>query len=335
MTLAFRPFPALDGEPHVMADGPPSPGCRLVLSHWPNSTTPWPLKRDLSAQIAFAYFDDPSFHVGDDVLWVSNDHLDVDGFVSVYVLTHPEEAQARRDLLVEVAAAGDFAARCSDRAANVAFAIGSLRGAPQPADDYERLLPQFTELVDDIDARPGLWRDERATLEHAERALDTGQVRIEEIPDSELAIVWLPESWPGGGVQRGVLQRDTPVHPLAVHRRTDRWQIAYVDPARRDYRLIYRFESWVQLMSKTAGRSDLRPVASALNELDPAEGDWIAGSRKTFLAWLRRRDDRPSGLTPEQFVTTVVDGLVGAPITWSPYDPEDVAGPPTRRGPGY
>jgi hypothetical protein len=348
--LLFRPFPEVRGEPHVMADGPASPGCRLVLSHWPQSTTPWPLKADLSSEIAFAYLDDPTFHVDDDVRWVTNDHLDVDGFVSVYVLSHPEEAQERRDLLIEVAAAGDFAARCSDRAANIAFAIGSMRdltvstlprstfiGSADEvaAHHYAALLPQFTALVDDIDSHAGLWRDERSALEHAERALDAGEIRIEEVPDSELAIVWLPPAWPGGGVQRGVLQRDTPVHPLAVHRRTDRWQVAYVDAARRDYRLVYRFESWVQLLSKPAGRADLRPVAKELQAIDPAGGDWIAGGRKTFLAWLKRRDGGPSGLTADQFVSTVVDGLVGAPITWTPYDPKDVDGPPTRRGPGY
>jgi hypothetical protein len=350
MTLRFRPVHDLHGEAHVVADGPPSPGCRLVLSHWPNSTTPWPLKRDLSTEIAFAYLDDPAFHVGDDVRWVTNDHLDVDGFVAVYVLCHPDEAQARRDLLVEVAAAGDFADRCSDRAANIAFAIGALRDPATStlppssfvgsddavaAQHYEALLPRFAELVDGIDDAAALWRAERETLEAAERALDAGDVRIEEVPGSELAIVWLPPSWPGGGVQRGVLQRGTPVHPLAVHRRTDRWQVAYVDPSRRDYRLVYRFESWVQLQSRRAGRADLRPVATALTGLDPAEGEWIAGGRKTFLAWLRRRDDGPSGLEPDAFVTAVTDGLIGAPITWEPYDPPDVAGPGDRRGPGY
>ena len=40
---------------------------------------------------------------------VSNNHFDQDGLVGVFALSFPEEAEARRDLLVEVARAGDFA----------------------------------------------------------------------------------------------------------------------------------------------------------------------------------------------------------------------------------
>ena len=346
--MDFKPWSACRGQPHVLADGTATDGTVLVLSHWPNSGTPWPLKADLSAQIAFAYLDDRSAHV--DVPWVTNDHLDVDGFVSVFALAHPEQALDRRELLVEVAAAGDFACRCSDRAANVAFAIGAQRdpvastlprssflGTPADvaAAHYELLLPQFVDLVDAIDDLADLWGAERATLDEAERAFDEGSIRIDDVPEADLAIVWIPDDWPGGGVQRGVLQRDTPVHPMAVHRRTDRWRVAYIDRVRRDYRLIYRFESWVQLISATAGRADLRPAARALTAADPEPGDWIAGGRKTFLAWLKRRSG-PSGLTAEEFVDIVVASLRDEPITWSPYDPrEGEPAVPRRRSAGY
>lgn len=307
-----------------MADGPAIDGSALVLSHWPNSGTPWSLKRDLSAEIAFAYLDDESAHVDPAaVTAVTNDHLDVDGFVSVFVLTHPDAAQERRELLTQVAAAGDFACRASDTAANIAFAIGGARavaGKASVADQYRGLLDAFVDIADSPREHEALWREERDTVDAHQRALDAGDIRIEEPRGTNLAIVWLPEGWPGGGTQRGVLQRDTPVHPMAVHRRTERWQIAYVDPYRRDYRLVYRFESWVQLMSRTAGRVDLRPAAAALTRAEPNGGEWIANGRKTFIAWLRRRDSGPSDLGPEQFVTTVIDTLANAPITWTPYD---------------
>jgi len=332
--MEYRPVGELQGEPHVVADGEPSAGSALVLSHWPNSGTPWPLKADLSAEIAFAYLDDPSTHV--DAPWVTNDHLDVDGFVSVFVLSHPEAALARRDLLVEVAAAGDFAARCSDRAADIAFAIGAQRdpatstlprssfagrSADVVAAHYRALLPMMVDLADDPARFEPLWRDERSTLDEADRAFDQGRLRLEDLPEADLAVVWLPPDWPGGGIQRGVLQRGTPVHPMAVHRRTDRWRIAYVDPHRRDYRLVSRFESWVQLTSRRAGRADLRPLASSLNAADPAGGDWIVNGRRTFIVWLRRRSGGPSGLAADRFVELVRDHLVDAPLVWDPYDP--------------
>jgi peptidylprolyl isomerase len=340
--MEFRPWAECRGRPHVLADGTPTDGTVLVLSHWPHSGTPWPLKADLSTEIAFRYLDAPEHHV--DVPWVTNDHLDVDGFVAVHALARPEEALARRELLVEVAAAGDFADRCSDRAADIAFAIGAQRDpaastlprrsfAGSPAEvaaaHYELLLDGFADLADRIGDFEHLWGPERRTLDEAERALDAGAVRIEDVPEADLAVVWLPDGWPGGGVQRGVLQRDTPVHPMAIHRRTPRWRVAYVDRARRDYRLVSRFESWVQLTSAKAGRADLRPLASDLTALDPSPGDWIANGRKTFLAWLRRRDGSPSGLDAEAFVARCVEHLRSAPISWSPYDPE---GPPPAAG---
>jgi len=330
-----------------MADGPGMPGSSIVLSHWPDSGTPWPLKADLSAEIAFAYLEQPEHHV--DAEWVTNGHLDVDGFVSVFVLTRPDYAQAHREDLVGVAAAGDFADRCTDRQANACFALGALRDPKVStlssasfvgsevniaANHYQLLLPLMPTLIDDPERFEPLWREERATVDAAEAAFASGDLRIEDVPDAELAVVYLPADWPGGGVQRGVLQRDTPVHPLVVHRRTNRWRVAYVDPARRDYRLIYRFESWVQHISRGAGRADLRPIARKLTAADPAGGEWIAGGRKTFLAWLHRRDYGPSGLEPEQFVSIVTDGLRGAPITWTPYDPPD-GEPRRRRSGGY
>ena len=345
--MEFRPASALRGWPHVVADGPPAPGCVLVLSHWPNSGTPWPLKADLSTEIVFAYLDAPSFHV--DVPWATNDHLDVDGFVAVFALTQPDAARQRREVLVDVAAAGDFATCSSQRAANIAFAIGALRdptastfpkhsfvGHPAvvAAAHYQLLLPGFADLVDNIDAYEALWRDERETLDAAERAIDSGRIRIEEHADADLAVVWLPSDWRGGGVQRGVLQRDTPVHPMAIHRRTDCWRVAYVDPTRRDYRLVYRFESWVQLTSRRAGRADLRPIATELTQADPA-GEWIANGRKTFIAWLHRRANDASGVAPDEFVSIVANGLRDAPLSWSPYDPEPGAAPSVRRGPRY
>jgi hypothetical protein len=341
--VEFRRASEVAEEPHVMADGPPLPGSKLVLSHWPDSGTPWPLKADLSAEIAFNYLDAPEWHV--DVPWVTNDHLDVDGFVTVFALCHPAAALERRTTLIEVAAAGDFACRCSNRAANVAFAIGAMRdpavsalpvesfrgsASDVAAAHYELLLPRFVDLVDRIDDHEELWRDERETLDRADRAFDSGELRIDDVPTADLAIVWIPHGW-DPGTQRGVLQRHTPVHPMAVHRRTDRWRVAYVNPTDHMFRLGYRFESWVQLTTARAGRADLRPLATALTAADPAPGDWIANGRKTFLAWLRRRDDGPSGLDADSFLQIVTNVLSATEISWRPYDPRTATRTPPER----
>ena len=340
---------AIAASPHVVVDGEAVSPLSTVLSHWPNSGTPWELKADLSAEIAFNYLDAN----GDTSGWVTNTHLDVDGFVSVFVLAAARLADARRDRLIEVAAAGDFADRASRSAARVAMAIGTLIDrsvSPWPAStfsggkhdvvakQYQRLLDEFPDLVDDIDRAQALWRDEDASLSAAETAIDGGQIRVETVSDADVGLVWMKDGWSATAPHRSVLQQDTPCHPLAVHPRTPAYRVAYIDTTTRQYSLSYRFESWVQLVSRAAGRADLRPLARILTDAEPDGGEWIATGRKTFVGGMWRRDRAPSGIEPDEFAAIVTDYLRDAPITWSPYDPkpgESESSTRPRRRVGY
>src|SRR5271170_165792 len=92
--LPFLDIDELAGRNHVMVDGAPRPGSVLVLSHWPVSTTPAPLARDLSAEIALAYLEEPTYW-STDAIAVTNDHPDVDGLTSIYALADPPAALDR------------------------------------------------------------------------------------------------------------------------------------------------------------------------------------------------------------------------------------------------
>src|SRR6476646_612477 len=107
--------------PNVVVDGSPNRHTVLTLSHWPKSRTPLQLKADTSAEIAFKYLDNPSFHVDADV--VTNNHFDQDGLVGVFTLTDSAIAQQYRSLLIDVATAGDFGVYQSRDAARITFAI--------------------------------------------------------------------------------------------------------------------------------------------------------------------------------------------------------------------
>src|SRR5258706_4535933 len=105
--LLYVSYDELAGRPNVIVDGSPAEGTVLSLSHWPHLPVPPGLEADLSAEMALGYLDRFDLHGPAEL--VSNNHFDQDGLVSVFALVDPDAAQARRDLLIDVAAARDSA----------------------------------------------------------------------------------------------------------------------------------------------------------------------------------------------------------------------------------
>lgn len=335
--MEYVPYFALGDRPHVIADGSSRRSTVLTLSHWPRSGTPWPLKADLSTEIAFRYLDDPSFAVGDGAAVVSNDHLDVDGFVTVAVLADAAFAQRHRDLLVEVARAGDFATTRDATARRVAFTLGALTDPQrstlppavfegsrpeQVARLYPALLAELPRIVDDVDAYHPLWADEEESFVRSEAAIDEGAVVISEHPDADLAVVDLDPTLHLEGDHRFCLQGWGPVHPLAVHNRTDALRVLYVAGPR--YGLVYRFESWVQLVSRRAApRVDLTDLALELSAAETGGTRWSWGFPRNPnppTPWLRADDNAPSTLARADLLERLRRHLTTAAPTVDPYD---------------
>src|SRR5438034_5307798 len=104
--MRFSPYTETVTVPNIIVDGVANKSTLLTLSHWPKSGTPAELKADTSAEIVFKYLDSPQFHVRAEV--VSNNHFDEDGLVGVFTMVDPDTAARHRDLLIDVAQAGDF-----------------------------------------------------------------------------------------------------------------------------------------------------------------------------------------------------------------------------------
>ena len=98
--LSFVPYHELGGRPNVIADGSPTDGTVLCLTHWPGIDSPPDLRADLSAEMAFRYL--RRFDRHDGAAAVSNNHFDQDGLVSVYALAFPEQGLARQRLLTGI-----------------------------------------------------------------------------------------------------------------------------------------------------------------------------------------------------------------------------------------
>jgi hypothetical protein len=317
------PYPELGDRPNVVVDGDGTESSLLTLSHWPGSTVPPSLQADLSAEIAVRYLEQPEQHVPADV--VSNNHLDEDGLMGVFALVDPACALAHRDLLVDVARAGDFAWSHTREAARVAFTLGSMldaRPVTGSYDDYcaqrhEELLPLVPRLLADIGAFRDDWAAEDEFLDASSAAIDDGTVSITEHPELDLAIVTMPAR-PERTFHRFTQRRTGGLHPMAVHNRTERTRVAYLQERR--YWMELRYESVVQFVSRPIlGRPDLGPLADHLNEIESSGGKWDFESIGSLTPKLLLRDADESSLDPATFVAALRAFLADAAPAWDPW----------------
>src|SRR5215467_10328186 len=240
--MRFVPYPSAT-IPNVIVDGARNGHTVLTLSHWPKSGSPAALRADTSTAIVFNYLDAPAYHV--DAEAVSNNHFDEDGLVGIFALPQPAFAQRHRDLLVDVAQAGDFGVFERRHAARIAFVLSAYAdpdSSPLPAGFFNRpypvlagelyihLLDVLPTLIAGVDDYRALWESEDARLTAGEELIDRGLVTIEERHDLDLAIVRLTE--------------DLTCHPFALHNRTTCSRLLLLQG--RQVELRYRYEGWVQ-----------------------------------------------------------------------------------------
>ena len=315
--MRFVGYADAASEPNVIVDGTANDGTLMTLSHWPRSGTPADLMADTSTAIVFNYLDRPDLHVPADV--VSNNHFDEDGLVGIYALLEPGAAASRRDLLIDVAQAGDFGVFTSRRAARVAFAISAHadpRTSPLPrslfdrpaaqADEglYRALLDVLPRLLADVDEYRSLWGPEDAALTRTECLFDDGRITLEEQSELDLAVVRGPAAgeW----------------HPMAVHTRTAATRLLLVHGPRVEFR--YRYESWVQMASRRpALRVDLTALADELTREDGAGGRWRFEGVE-HIAPRMFREGGPSALTPEDVRRRLEAALRAGTPAWNPYE---------------
>ena len=250
----------------------------------------------------------------------------------MFALVDPEATLARRDLLIDVAAAGDFATYRSRDAARISMAsrrsrIPTARRWTSKRGDntatlYEELLGRLPELLDHTDRYGELWAREDATLTESEELVRSGRVRIEEDPELDLAVLHLPDGASDVGGHRfgGMWMRG--LHPMAINNATDRFALLCVRG--RQYDFSYRYESWVQYQTcRPRPRVDLRPFAAELSseELGDARLD-LRGSRvpqSVSLRRWRRREPPAASRIPKPARDTTQNASAGlGPVQLKP-----------------
>jgi Family of unknown function (DUF6687) len=335
MTLPIRhrylPYAEAAKVDNIVVDGGANDHTVLSLSHWPKSGTPKPLKADTSVEIVFRYLDNAAFHRP--VEAVTNDHFDEDGLIALFVMVEPETALSMRDLLCDASHAGDFATYRSRQAARISFTLSTLADrstSPLPkaafpdaypaycVEMYARLVPMIAEIATATETYRDLWADEEVLLDDSERAIDSGEITLEEVADADLVVVRVPDTWHERPAHRFAQDRRVLCHPMAIHNRSRRNRVATVCGKRLSFG--YRYESWVQMVNDPPPqRVDLHPLAAELSGLEP-DGAWVFDGVEQITPALHLTNQTESAIDPERFLSMLGEALrTGAPA-WDPYD---------------
>ncbi len=263
------------GRVHVVVDGPPVPGTVLALSHWPQARIPTSLSADTSTGIVARYLDAAA--TGPVVEIVTNNHYDEDGILAIWLLLNrsgPDDP--RRELAIAAAEAGDFRTWTDPAALQVSIALMRLaerattpfsavfralsdQSGRNPAGAViSAVLPRVGSLLLDPDRYERFWGPSWDQLQPDIALVDSGKVRIEEVPALDLAIVRSPRA----------------VDPLALYRRLTANRVLTLLAGGEAY-LTYRYESWVTYVSRpVAPRVDLTDLAARLQGLETGSAIW-------------------------------------------------------------
>lgn len=327
----FCPYETTENEqiPNIVIDGSPNASTVLTLTHWPGIAQPAGMAADLSAQMAFRYLDHRPDHPPASV--VTNNHFDQDGLVGVTALIDPERSQQHRDLLIDVAAGGDFATyrhRDAARASMTIWALanpdrsplGAKLDGPYPEVCgllYEYAVPLLMPMVLEPERFKEYWQHEDGQLTAAEQALADGSVTIDELPELSFAVVRINADLGLEGGHRFAAETAAFIHPMAVNNNTLACRLLFIRG--QEYLYLDRYETWVQYQTREfPKRVDMAPLAAQLNELETGKATWTAGKASSLTP--RLQADMASSISNSAIEEAVVRHLRDGAGVWDPFD---------------
>jgi hypothetical protein len=169
---------------------------------------------------------------------------------------------------------------------------------------YQAILPQLPDIIHGLDNYSRYWKPEDEVLSESEGMIRNGSIQIDEDPALDLAVVTLPESWNGCKVHRFTQGRQAVCHPMALHNAVRSFRILLMQG--RTYEFQYRYESWVQYMSRRVlPRIDLAPLAAQLSDLESSGGRWIFEGVEQITPKLGLTGAVESHIAPQEFVKRI------------------------------
>ena len=294
--------------PNIMADSGRTASTVLELSHWPGNKTPAKFKADTSTEIALNFLasDDLSKYLSE-INWVSSDHYDIDGLLSVWVLTQGKNALKNFELLRDVATIGDFDKYVSDESLKSClilyyFEHNILQKAIEKSNWKTNEVTRFLyssmfPLVDDSLHRQEqyghFWREKYRQVQEDRNLLQSGRVDIQEYPKFDLAIIRSPMA----------------LSDFAINERVNALRVLCIYNG--CYVLRYRYESFVEFVSsQTMPRLSLDQLVMKLNAMEK-NGTWfcedIVTAHPKLQLYTNQQVPAKSAIEETLFVETVLD----------------------------
>ncbi|RAK66058.1 DUF6687 family protein [Hymenobacter edaphi] len=257
------------------------PRAALTLAHWRAAPTPGAFQDDTSAGSALRALAAPPAALAA-ARFVTANHFDVDGFVGVWALLHPELARQHEHLLRLVATLGDFREiDWQDPRADHALRLVCWLNAEEKARFYEPFgaparrrredeasaekfawfLPRFAEVLLDPEAGRAAWLPEYERVRAAVAAMQRPATALRRYPAIGLTVVRTPEPLPYYALFGPTAGTDM--------------VLSLYDGQR--YEFEYKYTTWVDLESRpTRPRLPLDALVAALNAREASGQLWAA-----------------------------------------------------------
>ncbi|MBW3130569.1 DUF6687 family protein [Hymenobacter profundi] len=274
----FVPFAQLRQQPTILVDST-GLGSALTLAHWRGAATPTPLRDDTSAGSVLRALHQPATP-GLEAHAVSANHFDVDGFVGVWSLLHPELALRHEHLLRLVATLGDFREiNWHDPQANHALQLVCWLNAEEKARFYEPFgaparrrredeasaekfawfLPRFAAVLENPVSERAVWLPEYERVQQAAAIMQSPATRLTPYPEIGLMVVRTPE----------------PLPYYALFGPTAGFDMVLSLYDNQRYEFEYKYTTWIDLESRpTLPRLPLDALANRLNALEQTTRRW-------------------------------------------------------------
>lgn len=164
------------------------PGSDFELSHWRPNTTPAQYRAGTSTEICFRFLDKP--RPGSWTVAVNN-HVDVDGILSVYVLVHSQHALAHRQMIVATAEMGDFWGWGEAPAQRLFQGVTRLMESGEGQAVYAEVFRRIPALIDGTDPEVPQIKESLAPLRRGVELVEQGRI-VRSLLEDRLAHYIVP-----------------------------------------------------------------------------------------------------------------------------------------------